>query len=94
MVGQGGEADNQEIAMLAEKMGAEVGYSRARVMNGGVDAEKVIGISGHLLAPEVCIVVGASGAAALMAGVRNSKFVDVYKRQTLHRRRAALPSSP
>ncbi len=62
-------------AMLAEKLGAEVGYSRARVMNGGVDAEKVIGISGHLLAPEVCIVVGASGAAALMAGVRNSKFV-------------------
>ena len=75
VVGQGGEADNREIAMLAEKMGAEVGYSRARVMNGGVDAEKVIGISGHLLAPEVCIVVGASGAAALMAGVRNSKFV-------------------
>ena len=60
--------------MLAEKLGAEVGYSRARVMNGGVDAEKVIGISGHLLAPEVCIVVGASGAAALMAGVRNSKL--------------------
>ena len=44
VVGQGGEADNQEIAMLAEKLGAEVGYSRARVMNGGVDAEKVIGI--------------------------------------------------
>ena len=63
-VGQGGE-----------KLGAEVGYRRARGMNGGVDAEKVIGISGHLLAPEVCIVVGASGAAALMAGVRNSKFV-------------------
>ncbi len=39
--------------MLAEKLGAEVGYSRARVMNGGVDAEKVIGISGHLLAPGV-----------------------------------------
>ncbi len=42
VVGQGGEADNQEIAMLAEKLGAEVGYSRARVMNGGVDAEKVV----------------------------------------------------
>lgn len=75
VVGQGGEADSQEIAMLAEKLGAEVGYSRARVMNGGFDAEKVIGISGHLLAPDVCIVAGASGAAALMAGVRNSKFV-------------------
>lgn len=75
VVGQGGEADSHEIAMLAEKLGAEVGYSRARVMNGGFDAEKVIGISGHLLAPEICIVAGASGAAALMAGVRNSQFV-------------------
>lgn len=77
VVGQGGEADSHEIAMLAEKLGAEVGYSRARVMNGGFDAEKVIGISGHLLAPDVCIVAGASGAAALMAGVRNSQFVVV-----------------
>lgn len=75
VVGQGGEADSHEIAMLAERLGAEVGYSRARVMNGGFDAEKVIGISGHLLAPEICIVAGASGAAALMAGVRNSQFV-------------------
>lgn len=75
VVGQGGEADSHDIATLAEKLGAEVGYSRARVMNGGFDAEKVIGISGHLLAPEICIVAGASGAAALMAGVRNSQFV-------------------
>ncbi len=74
VVGQGGEADNQEIAMLAEKLGAEVGYSRARVMNGGVDAEKVIGISGHLLAPEVCIV--AHPVRQLVeVGIRNSKFV-------------------
>ena len=75
--------------MLAEKLGAEVGYSRARVMNGGVDAEKVIGISGHLLAPEVCIVVGASGAAALMAGVRNTQPVGKRTRdnvQLLHSR--------
>ncbi|XPE42652.1 FAD-binding protein [Shigella flexneri] len=74
VVGQGGEADDKEIAMLAEAWEpkwATVG----QVMNGGVDAEKVIGISGHLLAPEVCIVAGASGAAALMAGVRDREFV-------------------
>ena len=35
VVGQGGEADNQEIAMLAEKMVAELVYRRSRVMNGG-----------------------------------------------------------
>lgn len=61
--------------MLVEKLGVEVGYSRARVMNGGVDVEKVIGIFGYLLVFEVCIVVGVFGVVALMAGVRNSKFV-------------------
>jgi electron transfer flavoprotein alpha subunit len=37
-------------------------------MNGGYDADRLVGISGHLLAPDICIVAGASGAAALMAG--------------------------
>ncbi|POP46367.1 electron transfer flavoprotein [Superficieibacter electus] len=76
VVGQGGGdvgADN--ITALGQALGAEVGYSRARVMNGGFDAERVIGISGHLIAPDICIVAGASGAAALMAGVRQSRFV-------------------
>ncbi|SQB42374.1 Electron transfer flavoprotein large subunit [Citrobacter koseri] len=60
---------------LGQALDAEVGYSRARVMNGGFDADRVTGISGHLLSPDVCIVAGASGAAALMAGVRQSRFV-------------------
>lgn len=76
VVGQGNREVNVEtISTLAQSMKAEVGYSRARVMNGGFDAERVIGISGHLLSPDVCIVAGASGAAALMAGVRHSEFV-------------------
>ncbi|AKE59779.1 electron transfer flavoprotein subunit alpha/FixB family protein [Citrobacter farmeri] len=76
VVGQGGsEADAEKITALARELHAEVGYSRARVMNGGFDAGRVIGISGHLLSPDVCIVAGASGAAALMAGVRQSRFV-------------------
>lgn len=76
VVGQGGEVvDAEKIAAIAQRLGAEAGYSRARVMNGGYDADRLIGISGHLLAPDVCIVVGASGAAALMAGVRDSRFI-------------------
>lgn len=76
VVGQGGEAaDAGSIAALAQNLGAEAGYSRARVMNGGHDADRLVGISGHLLAPDICIVAGASGAAALMAGVRDSRFI-------------------
>lgn len=81
VVGQGGEGvDADHIAALAHGLGAEAGYSRARVMNGGYDAERLIGISGHLLAPDVCIVAGASGAAALMAGVRDSRFIVAVNR--------------
>ncbi|PXW41421.1 electron transfer flavoprotein alpha subunit apoprotein [Klebsiella oxytoca] len=76
VVGQGGEdVDAEKIAAIAQRLGAEAGYSRARVMNGGYDADRLIGISGHLLAADVCIVAGASGAAALMAGVRDSRFI-------------------
>ncbi|TDQ21477.1 electron transfer flavoprotein alpha subunit apoprotein [Raoultella sp. BIGb0149] len=76
VVGQGGEeADAGSIAALAQNLGAEAGYSRGRVMNGGHDADRLVGISGHLLAPDICIVAGASGAAALMAGVRDSRFI-------------------
>jgi electron transfer flavoprotein alpha subunit len=75
-VGQGAEnIDENTILASAAAIGAEAGYSRARVMNGGFDAQRMIGISGHLLAPEVCIVAGASGAPAFSAGLRQSQFI-------------------
>ena len=76
VVGQGGEdVDADKITALAQSLGMEAGYSRARVMNGGYDANRLVGISGQLLAAEVCIVAGASGAAALMAGVKDCQFI-------------------
>jgi electron transfer flavoprotein alpha subunit len=76
IVGDGGEnVDMKTIATLAQRLKTEVGYSRARVMRGGFDAGRLVGISGQLLSPDVCIVAGASGAAALMAGVRASRFI-------------------
>lgn len=78
VVGQGGEKiDADSVAAMARSLGMEVGYSRGRIMNGGYDVERQIGISGHLLAPDICIVAGASGAAALMAGVKDSRFIVV-----------------
>ena len=80
-VGQGAEnVDETTILATAAAMGAEAGYSRARVMNGGFDAQRMIGISGHLLAPDVCIVAGASGAPAFSAGIRQSEFIVAINR--------------
>lgn len=76
VIGQGNaDVSGEKTIALGEALHAEVGYSRARVMNGGVDADCLVGISGHLLSPDVCIVAGASGASALMAGVRQSRFI-------------------
>lgn len=81
IVGGGGEnADEETIKALAQRMQTEVGYSRARVMRGGYEAERLVGISGQLLCADVCIVAGASGAAALMAGVRDSRFIVAINR--------------
>lgn len=76
VVGGGGEnVDVEKIGDLAQRLQTEVGYSRARVMRGGYDAGRLVGISGQLLSPDICIVAGVSGAAALMAGIRESRFV-------------------
>lgn len=74
--GQGGEClSEDEMKALAKSLGAEAGYTRQRVMLGGVDDARMIGVSGQMLAPELCIIAGASGAAAFSAGIAQSQFI-------------------
>lgn len=72
--GQGG-ANADEENRLARALDAEVGYTRQRVMLGECDESRMIGVSGQLLAPALCIVAGASGAAAFSAGITQSQFI-------------------
>lgn len=71
--GQGASGD--VYTSLAEELNAEPGFTRQRVMAGGCDEQRMIGISGQSVAPEVCIIAGASGASAFMAGVQQSRFI-------------------
>lgn len=64
-----------ELSNQAERMGAVFGASRPVVMNAWVPMEKMVGVSGAMLKPEICIAVGLSGAAALYAGIEKSKFI-------------------
>lgn len=72
--GQGG-ANTDEENRLARTLAAEVGYTRQRVMLGKCDESRMVGVSGQLIAPELCIVAGASGAPAFCAGIRQSQFI-------------------
>ncbi len=71
--GQGASSDI--YASLAAELNAEPGFTRQRVMAGGCDEQRMIGISGQSVAPDVCIIAGASGASAFMAGVQQSRFI-------------------
>ena len=60
------------IAQAARRMGADFGVSRPVVMNAWAAADRLIGVSGSRAAPELCIVVGASGAPALFWGIERA----------------------
>ncbi len=76
-VGEGvGSAQNVAyLQQLAMRMGAELAASRPVVMNAWCEMDRLLGMSGAIIAPEVCIAAGVSGAPAFAIGIRHSKLI-------------------
>lgn len=78
--GVGGVKGMGVLSETARALGAQVGVSRPAAMSAWAPMNQMIGVSGAIVQPEICIAAGVSGSAAFYAGIEKSKWITAINR--------------
>lgn len=65
----------KQLEDWAQKMQMQIAVTRPVALNGWANMEKIVGASGQIISPDLCIAVGVSGAPALLYGIKKSRYI-------------------
>ncbi|MBI9109407.1 MAG: electron transfer flavoprotein subunit alpha/FixB family protein [Spirochaetales bacterium] len=73
--GLGSKAAVEELSRWAERAGAVVGGTKKVIDHGWLPIHQLIGQTGNTISPELCLVIGASGATPFINGIIGSEKI-------------------
>jgi electron transfer flavoprotein alpha subunit len=73
--GVGSKQNVEEIVKYGKKIGATVCGTKKIIDSGWLPMNLLIGQTGHIISPNLCITIGVSGAAPLLNGILGSKKI-------------------
>ena len=73
--GVSSRAGLERLDRLAARLDAQLAVSRPIATNGWTKPERLLGVSGEVISPEVCLVLGVSGMPAFLYGIQGAQHV-------------------